>query len=213
MELKKIKKIHNIKESDFVSFDEDIKKIETKLGIEFPKILYDFYRKIGVHSSIFRWVLIDLNINNYGYLEINTDAQTGDKWAINITENNSLFFKPFKEKWIKVEYSVEEFLLHEIHVTSCFSLKFSAEGKYTEQEFIRKVNDGFFRKIKIEPIDLDIANIYSLKMNFYETCINDIVGINGDSMYYASNNKSDFEKVTSSFGEKWHVVGFGYLNE
>ncbi|WP_027391799.1 hypothetical protein [Aquimarina latercula] len=213
MELKKIKKLHNIKESDFVSFDEDIKKIETKLGIEFPEILYDFYRTIGVNSSIFRWVLSCLNINNYGYLEINTDAQTGDKWAINVNENNSLLFKPYKEKWVKVNYSVEDFLINEIHITSCFSLEFSAKGEYTQQEFIRKISDGFFRKIEIEPIDLDIANIYNLKMSFYETCINDIIGINGNSVYYASNNKSDFEKITSSFGKKWHVMGFGYLNE
>ena len=213
MELKKIKKLHNIKESDFVSFDEDIKKIETKLGIEFPEVLYDFYKEIGVNSSIFRWVLCCLNINNYGYLEINTDAQTGDKWAINVNENNILLFKPFKEEWVKINYSVEEFLINEIHITSCFSLEFSAQGEYTEQEFKRKLNNGFFRKIDIKSIDLDIANIYNLKMSFYETCINDIIGFNDDYVYYASNNKSDFEKVTSSFGKKWHVMGIGYLKE
>ncbi|TYA69806.1 hypothetical protein [Seonamhaeicola marinus] len=209
MELDIIKKLNNISENDFINFDNDIKILEKNIGVKFPKVLFDFYKKIGIHSNLFKSVLNGLEINNYGILELHIDEQTGEKWGLNINNNCNLLFKSDKGKWTNVKYSVNDFLFNEILKTSCFSQKYSAMGKCSIEDIKIATNNGFLHRIKIEPIDLEIANIHDLKMYFYQSCPNDIIAVGRDNIYFGANNKSDFESFISSFGKNWHAPWLG----
>ncbi|SNR15149.1 hypothetical protein [Tenacibaculum jejuense] len=207
MELDIIRKLNNIDGNDFINFDKDIKILEKNIGVKLPKVILDFYKNIGIHSSLFKSVLNGLKINNYEILELHIDEQTGEKWGLDI--NSNLLFKPYDGKWTNVNYSVEDFLYNEILKTSSFSQKFSAMTKYSIDDIKTATNNGFLHKIKIKPIDLEIANIHDLKMCFYQSCPNDIISVGENTIYYGANNKSDFENFISSFGKNWHAPWLG----
>ncbi len=204
MESDIIRKLNNIDENDFINFDKDIKILEKKIGIKLPKVILDFYQEIGIHSNLFKSVLNGLVINNYEILELHVDEQTGEKWGLDISDN-TLLFQPYNREWTNVKYSVEDFLLNEVLKVSCFSQKYSAIGKCSIEDIKTATNNGFLHKIKVKPIDLEIANIYNLKMYFYQSCSNDVIAVGKDNVYYGANNKSDFENLISSFGENWHA--------
>ncbi|WP_272149859.1 hypothetical protein [Tenacibaculum aiptasiae] len=204
MELEIIKKLNNINENDFINFDEDIKNIEIKTGIKFPKILFDFYKQIGIHSNIFKSVLNGLKHNSLGILELHIDDHTGDKWGLNT--NNNLLFKPFKRKWSNTKYSVQDFLINEVLKITCFNQNFTARGKCSNNELKKAINDGFLFEIESKEIHIEAANIYDLNMNFYQSSANDIIAIGEESIYYGVNNRVDLDNFTSLFGKDWYLA-------
>ncbi len=209
MELEVIKNLNKITTNDLINFEKDVKIMESNTEIQFPKVLSDFYKQIGIRSSLFKSVINTFKINDYNILEIHIDDQTGDKWGLNIDKNYKLYFKPINGEWTNVKYSISDFLINELLKVSCFTQSFSASGTYSNNELKAGIDKGYIREIKIKQIDLKIANIYDLKMTFYQSLQNDIIGVGKEYIHYGVNNKADFEKFISSFGKNWYAPWLG----
>lgn len=192
----------------------EFRTLGTTLGIEFPKVVVDFYATLGINSVLFSDVFSDLSVNERGDLEFYCNIQTGDTWAIQLKGEQHLWYRPFDEEWRRVSFTVDDFLSNEVLVTSCFNQPYFAQGYCTKEALDAAITAGTLRVVyecEIAPMK-NLASRHPFQMLGCQSVENDLllVGFQNNFMgnsylelRYGANSKSDFEKFVKIFGLHW----------
>jgi len=214
----KIKRLYNLSKNCGYS-ENEINKAEDNLGIKFPKVLREYYLRLGKNKRVNKSFNRLLNINNEeigftndkNYLVFYEENQCAAYWGINkndIKNNNPKIYINYDpnnctDDWFLDSETVEKFLLLMAYWNGILGgLKYNANysnGTEIENIIIRNIENNWN----------EIKGITNQQLRFFTNNNTEIIALTTDlknnvnGIFIGTNNKNIFFEILEIINIKW----------